>query len=47
VNYADEDLAEGEWQTRCYGANHARLQQVKAAVDPSDFFRGRQTVRLP
>jgi hypothetical protein len=47
VNYADEDLAEGEWQARCYGANHARLQQVKAAVDPSDFFRGRQTVRLP
>lgn len=47
INYADEDLAEGEWQARCYGANHARLQQVKAAVDPDDFFRARQTVRLP
>lgn len=47
VNYADEDLAEGEWQARCYGTNHARLQQVKAAVDPDDFFRARQTVRLP
>lgn len=46
INYADDDLAEGVWQQRAFGANHARLQQVKRAVDPTDFFRGKQTIRL-
>lgn len=46
LNYADDDLAEGVWQQRAFGANYPRLQQVKRAVDPADFFRGKQTVRL-
>jgi len=46
INYADDDLAEGDWQQRAFGANHPRLQQVKRAVDPTDFFRGKQTIRL-
>jgi FAD/FMN-containing dehydrogenase len=46
INYADDDLAEGVWQQRAFGPNHPRLQQVKRAVDPTDFFRGKQTIRL-
>ena len=46
INYADDALPEGVWQQRAFGANHARLQQVKRAVDPTDFFRGKQTIRL-
>jgi hypothetical protein len=46
INYADDDLAEGVWQQRAFGLNHPRLQQVKRAVDPADFFRGKQTIRL-
>lgn len=45
VNYADDDLAESEWPELYFGANYPRLQAVKRALDPADFFRGRQTVR--
>lgn len=45
VNYADDDLPAGSWPARYYGANYARLQAVKRAVDPTDFFRGPQSVR--
>ncbi|HKD96754.1 MAG TPA: FAD-binding oxidoreductase [Micromonosporaceae bacterium] len=44
-NYADEDVA--DWPHAYYGANYARLQQVKARYDPTDFFHHGQTVRLP
>jgi hypothetical protein len=46
INYADDDLAEGVWQERAFGVNHPRLQQVKRVVDRTDFFRGKQTIRL-
>lgn len=46
VNYADDDLPESVWPQRYFGANYARLQQVKRAVDPTDFFRGKQSIRL-
>jgi FAD/FMN-containing dehydrogenase len=44
-NYADPDLA--DWQRAYYGANYARLQRIKAAVDPADLFRFPQSVELP
>lgn len=47
ANYADDDLGESEWPTCYFGANYPRLQQVKQAVDPTDFFRGLQSIRLP
>ena len=47
ANYADDDLAESEWPSLYFGANYPRLQAVKQAVDPTDFFRGLQSVRLP
>lgn len=47
INYADDDLAEHEWPTLYHGANYPRLQRVKQSVDPDDFFRGLQSVRLP
>jgi FAD/FMN-containing dehydrogenase len=46
VNYPDEDLTEAQWSSQYWGANYARLRQTKQRVDPTDFFRGRQTVRL-
>jgi FAD/FMN-containing dehydrogenase len=46
VNYPDEDLTEAQWSSQYWGANYARLRQTKQRVDPADFFRGRQTVRL-
>jgi hypothetical protein len=47
VNYCDDDLAEDAWPDLYYGANLARLRQAKAIYDPSDFFRGPQSIRLP
>lgn len=45
VNYADDDLPEESWPSLYWGANYQRLQATKRRVDPTDFFRGRQTVR--
>lgn len=48
VNYVDAELSLSEWSQRLYGANFARLQQIKAAVDPEGLFNGhRQTIPLP
>jgi FAD/FMN-containing dehydrogenase len=44
-NYADEDLV--DWAAAYYGKNYARLQQIKEHYDPDDFYRHRQTIRLP
>ncbi|KAH9881273.1 hypothetical protein J1614_001770 [Plenodomus biglobosus] len=40
VNYINSELSVGEWSLRLYGKNFARLQKVKAAVDPSEVFSG-------
>ena len=47
VNYCDDDLPDQAWPDLYHGTNLARLRQVKAAYDPTDFFRGAQTIRLP
>ncbi|PWG10070.1 FAD-binding protein [Streptomyces sp. V2] len=54
VNYPDADLgdpqynkSEATWATLYYKDNYRRLQQVKRAYDPRDFFRHRQSVELP
>lgn len=44
-NYADEHI--DDWSTAYYGANYPRLQQIKQRYDPTDFFRHRQSIRLP
>jgi FAD/FMN-containing dehydrogenase len=44
-NYADEQLE--DWPQAYYGANYGRLQRVKAAFDPDDFFGHPQSVRRP
>ncbi|KAF2821993.1 FAD-binding domain-containing protein [Ophiobolus disseminans] len=40
VNYADSDLDLDEWSAMLYGSNFARLQEIKAAMDPSEMFSG-------
>ena len=45
VNYCDDDLPESAWPSLYYGGNLARLKQAKATYDPSDFFRGPQSIR--
>nr|WP_322888054.1 FAD-binding protein [Streptomyces solincola] len=54
VNYPDIDLSDPRrnrsgvpWSTLYYGENYPRLQRVKAAFDPTDFFRHGQSVKLP
>ncbi|MHB8220902.1 MAG: FAD-binding oxidoreductase [Acidimicrobiales bacterium] len=42
VNYIDPTL--GDWEAAYYGANLARLQRVKTAVDPDDFFHFAQSI---
>jgi FAD binding domain/Berberine and berberine like len=43
VNYCDSAL--DGWQDAYWGANYARLQSVKRAVDPHELFNGPQSVR--
>ncbi|MEU2111945.1 FAD-binding protein [Streptomyces sp. NPDC019507] len=54
VNYPDIDLGDPRrnrsgvsWSTLYYGENLPRLQRVKAAWDPTDFFRHGQSLRPP
>ncbi len=47
VNYADEDLLETQWPLLYWGDNYGRLQQTKLRVDPSDFFRHKQSIKIP
>jgi FAD/FMN-containing dehydrogenase len=44
-NYADPTLTGAAHAY--YGANHARLQRIKAAVDPYDRFRPKQGIHAP
>jgi FAD/FMN-containing dehydrogenase len=45
VNYCDEELPTTTWPSLYYGANLARLRQVKATYDPLDVFAGSQSIR--
>ncbi|MFF7635345.1 FAD-binding oxidoreductase [Kitasatospora sp. NPDC008050] len=54
VNYADRDISDPAfntsnvpWTTLYYKDNYPRLQQIKQQYDPRDFFRHRQSIRLP
>ncbi|HYK97380.1 MAG TPA: FAD-binding oxidoreductase [Candidatus Acidoferrales bacterium] len=42
ANYGDADLT--DWQAAYYGANYARLQQVKRQYDPGRLFDGPQAI---
>jgi FAD/FMN-containing dehydrogenase len=44
-NYCDLDLA--DWQTRYFSGNYARLQDIKARLDPGNLFRFPQSIGLP
>ncbi len=44
-NYIDPTMT--DWKSEYYGANLGRLQQVKKAVDPDDFFHFAQSIPLP
>ena len=44
-NYCD--LALTDWPVRYYGANYARLQQIKARLDAQNRFSYPQSIRLP
>jgi berberine-like enzyme len=44
VNYCDLDLV--DWQNAYWGANLARLKQIKSAFDPGNVFRHAQSVPL-
>jgi len=43
-NYADEQL--DDWPKAYYGSNYQRLQQVKQAYDPDDFFHHPQSIAV-
>jgi FAD/FMN-containing dehydrogenase len=42
VNFVDSDLA--DWEQAYYGANFARLVEIKTRYDPDDVFRGPQSI---
>jgi FAD/FMN-containing dehydrogenase len=46
VNALDDGSVEGESRIReAYGSNFARLQALKQAVDPTNFFRENSNIR--
>jgi FAD/FMN-containing dehydrogenase len=45
VNYLDDDEA-GDPTAQAYGPNYARLRQLKAKFDPTNFFHMNQNIRL-
>jgi FAD/FMN-containing dehydrogenase len=44
-NYCDRALT--DWPVRYYGPNYARLQRIKARIDPQNRFFYPQSIRLP
>jgi hypothetical protein len=54
INYPDMDIADSSqnksgvpWYTLYYKDNYPELQRIKAAYDPSNTFRHRQSITLP